>query len=439
LLLPFFKRATALALLLSLIVLWLSPAQAQERKVRKKKTVAVAAGAVALSAASTASARSKKKSSASSSGLHAEARLIQIYQLIGQSRSREALALADKLVADHPNFALAQLVHGDLLMSQTQPIRAFGDVPEATARAAPGVLSDLRSESLLRLRALRERPAAGQIPSNFVRLSARNKHAIAVDASRARVYLFENTPSGLKLIADYYASVGKMGIEKNLEGDQKTPLGIYYITNTLDPNTLQDLYGAGALPVNYPNPYDLRRGKTGSGIWLHGVPQAQFARAPKATDGCVAVSNPDLEDILQRVEIRTTPVVIVPKLEWINPAQSQADVAAFDRAFESWRSAKMALDLERTMAHYTADFDSYGKKLADWRGLVGAQLAKKRGFDLKDVAVLHWAETAQSATMVVTFSEVPTGAVSGPTKRQYWLRSAATQNQWKIFFEGIIG
>jgi L,D-transpeptidase YnhG len=439
LLLPFFKRATALALLLSLIVLWLSPAQAQERKVRKKKTVAVAAGAVALSAASTASARSKKKSSAISNGLHAEARLIQIYQLIGQSRSREALALADKLVADHPNFALAQLVHGDLLMSQTQPIRAFGDVPEAKVRAAPGVLSDLRSESLLRLRALRERPAAGQIPSNFVRLSARNKHAIAVDASRARVYLFENTPSGLKLIADYYASVGKMGIEKNLEGDQKTPLGIYYITNTLDPNTLQDLYGAGALPVNYPNPYDLRRGKTGSGIWLHGVPQAQFARAPKATDGCVAVSNPDLEDILQRVEIRTTPVVIVPKLEWINPAQSQADVAAFDRAFESWRSAKMALDLERTMAHYTADFDSYGKKLADWRSLVGAQLAKKRGFDLKDVAVLHWAETAQSATMVVTFSEVPTGAVSGPTKRQYWLRSAATQNQWKIFFEGIIG
>jgi L,D-transpeptidase YnhG len=253
------------------------------------------------------------------------------------------------------------------------------------------------------------------------------------------MYLFENTAQGLKLVADYYASVGKLGIEKNVEGDLKTPLGIYYITNTLDPNSLKDLYGAGALPINYPNPYDLRRGKTGGGIWLHGVPQSQFARAPKATDGCVAVANPDLQDIAKRVEIRTTPVVILPKLEWINPAQSQADVAAFDRAFISWRGAKTAGDVERTMSHYTADFDSFGKKITDWRDIISKEIAKKRDSELKDIAVLHWADSAQSATMVITFSEVPAGAVSGPTKRQYWLRSAATNNQWKIFFEGTIG
>jgi L,D-transpeptidase YnhG len=132
-------------------------------------------------------------------------------------------------------------------------------------------------------------------------------------------------------------------------------------------------------------------------------------------------------------------VVILPKLDWINPAQSQADVVAFDRAFASWRSAKTGGDLDRTMTHYAPDFDSYGKKLTDWRGTISAEIAKKRSSELKDLAVLHWAENTQSATMVVTFSEVPAGAVSGPTKRQYWLRSAATQNQWKIFFEGVIG
>jgi L,D-transpeptidase YnhG len=415
-------RSLISALAICLLALWLSPAQAQANKPHNKKAVA--------------SAKAKKHAA---NGLQAEARLLQIYQLIGQGKSREALQLADKLVVDHPNFALAQLVRGDLLMAQTQPLRALGDVPEATVRAAPGVLTELREESLLRIRALRERPAPGLVPANFVRLSPRNKHAIAVDASRGRVYLFENSPQGLKLVADYYASVGKMGIEKNVEGDLKTPLGIYYVTNTLDPNSLKDLYGAGALPINYPNPYDIRRGKTSGGIWLHGVPQAQFARAPKATDGCVAVSNPDLLDIVKRVEIRTTPVVILPKLEWINPAQSNADVAAFDRAFASWRSAKTSGDLDLTMRHYTADFDSYGKKLTDWRGVISKEIAKKRGSELKDVAVLHWVESAQSATMVVTFSEVPTGSVSGPTKRQYWLRSAATQNQWKIFFEGVIG
>jgi L,D-transpeptidase YnhG len=41
--------------------------------------------------------------------------------------------------------------------------------------------------------------------------------------------------------------------------------------------------------------------------------------------------------------------------------------------------------------------------------------------------------------MVVTFSEIATGAKTGPTKRQYWLRAPSTQNQWKIIFEGVVG
>ena len=427
------QRLLALALVVAFLALFASPAEAQQKK-RKKR-----AQATSVAAAGSSAAAARAKQAQNNKGLEAEARLVRIYQMIGQEKTREALKAADQLVAEHPNFALAQLVRGDLLMAQRQPLRAFGDVPEATVRAAPGLLTELREESLLRMRAVRERPAPGLVPANFIRLSSRNKHAIAVDASRSRVYLFENTPKGLQLVSDYYASVGKMGIEKYVEGDLKTPLGIYYITNTLDPNSLTDLYGAGALPINYPNPYDLRRGKTGSGIWLHGVPQNQFARAPKATDGCVALSNPDLEDILKRVEIRTTPVVILPKLQWANPAQSNAEVAAFDRSFAAWRDAKQAGDLTQVMSHYTADFDSYGKKLADWRNVITKELASTRSSELKDVSVLHWAENAQHATMVVTFSEIPAGAKSGSTKRQYWLRSATTQNQWKIFFEGVIG
>ena len=95
----------------------------------------------------------------------AEARLIEIYRLIGQARTREALALSGTLVRDHPNFQLAQLVHGDLLSSLTRPVRAMGDVPETTARANAPLLADLREESLLRLKALRERPPAGTVPA----------------------------------------------------------------------------------------------------------------------------------------------------------------------------------------------------------------------------------------------------------------------------------
>lgn len=354
--------------------------------------------------------------------------------------------MAEQLVKDHPNFALAQLVYGDLLMAQTQPLQAFGAVPEATVRSAPGVLTELREESLLRIRSLRERPPAGLIPAPFFRLSARNKHAIAVDASRARLYLFENTSQGLRLVADYYMSVGKLGIEKNIEGDLKTPLGIYYITNTLDPKSLKDIYGAGALPINYPNPFDLRRGKTGSGIWLHGTPPEQFARAPKATDGCIALANPDLESILRTVEIRTTPVVIASKLDWLSPQQSRPELQAFEQAWQQWHAAKSSGDLAKTLAYYTEDFDSYGKKLPEWSRVLQTDIQRTQGATLqvKDLSMLHWADATGTATMVVTFAEVPSQRnarqVTGPTKRQYWLRhKTATGHQWKIFFEGVIG
>jgi murein L,D-transpeptidase YafK len=366
----------------------------------------------------------------------AEARLIEVYRLVGQAQGREALAKAAALVKDHPNFQLAQLVYGDLLTAQARPLRTLGDVPDSAARAAAAALAELREESQMRLKALRERPPANAIPSQFLTLSPRNKHAIAVDASRSRLYLFENSPAGLKLIADYYISVGKLGIEKSVEGDLRTPLGVYFITSNLDPKTLKDFYGSGALPINYPNPYDLRRGKTGGGIWLHGTPSSQFSRPPKATDGCVALANPDLERIISTVEVRTTPVVIAPQLRWVPPQSVKADGKPFEDVLQAWRSAKSSGDINRALSFYAADFNSYGKSLADWTPTLRGEVDRARGHDiaLKDLSYLRWTDGAD--TMVVTFGEVLDGARSGPTKRQYWMRQG---NQWKIFFEGVIG
>jgi murein L,D-transpeptidase YafK len=366
-----------------------------------------------------------------------EARLIEVYKLIGQAKGREAMARAEALVNDHPNFQLAQLVYGDLLASQARPLRVVGDVPDAAARTGAQMLAELREESQLRIRGLRERPPVGAIPAQFLQLSARNKHAIAIDASRARLYLFENTPAGLKLLGDYYISVGKSGIEKSAEGDLRTPLGIYYVTSNLDPKSLRDFYGAGALPINYPNPYDLRRGKTGSGIWLHGTPPAQFSRAPKATDGCVVLANPDLQRIISTVEVRTTPVVIAQTLHWVPPTSVQPDSRRFADTIQAWRSAKASGDIGRVLSFYSQDFAGNGKTtMAEWVPALRTELDKSRGRDvqLKELSYLRWTDNAD--TMVVTFDEVVAGARGVPVKRQYWVRQGA---QWKIFFEGVIG
>jgi murein L,D-transpeptidase YafK len=365
----------------------------------------------------------------------AEARLIEIYNLMGSGRSREALSNAAKLTEDVPNFQLAQLVYGDLLNARTRTIRALGDLPNDATSSATAKLAELREESLRRVKAIRERPVPGTIPSQFQALSNRNKHAIAIDTSRSRLYLFENTSAGLKLVSDYYISVGKAGTAKAVEGDQRTPLGIYYITSNLDPKSLKDFYGSGALPINYPNILDTKRGKTGGGIWLHGTPHDQFSRAPQASDGCIVLTNPDLTRIIRTVEVRTTPVVIASELKWVAPQSLLSESKPFEDALFAWRDFKSAGNLDRVLSFYTADFNSFGKSIEQWRPALKAEVTRAQGrnVQLKEVSYLRWTDT--SDTMVVTFGEVTDGAKTGVTKRQYWTRQG---NQWKIFFEGVI-
>jgi murein L,D-transpeptidase YafK len=236
-------------------------------------------------------------------------------------------------------------------------------------------------------------------------------------------------------VSDYYISVGKAGTVKSVEGDQRTPLGIYYITSNLNPKSLKDFYGAGALPINYPNILDTKRGKTGGGIWLHGTPRDQFSRAPQASDGCIVLTNPDLTRIIQTVEVRTTPVVIASELKWVAPQSLLSESKPFEDALFAWRDFKSAGNVDRVLSFYTADFNSFGKDIDQWRPALKAEVLKAQGrnIQLKDISYLRWTDT--SDTMVVTFGEVTDGVKAGVTKRQYWTRQG---NQWKIFFEGTI-
>lgn len=374
----------------------------------------------------------------------AETRLLKVYELTRAGRTGEALKKVQRLVADYPNFHLAQLTLGDLLSARARPLTQLGDTPTAPRPEALETLEALRNESRQRVAAHRQalQRAPGSVPSQFLQLAPRFRHAIAVDASLSRLYLFENTPNGLRLVADYYASVGKLGIEKLAEGDQRTPLGVYFITARLDPATLQDIYGIGALPINYPNALDQSRGKTGSGIWLHGTPSNQYARAPLATDGCIALSNPDLKQVLTTVEPRTTPVVIARSLQWQAPGGGASVQARreFEAVLADWRRAKSRGNMQQLMGYYTPDFKARRNRkeldLAEWAQELKLETAALAGreLQLKELSLLRWEDTAE--TMVVTFGEVAQGERAGPVRRQYWTRQG---KQWRIFYEGIIG
>jgi murein L,D-transpeptidase YafK len=364
---------------------------------------------------------------------NAEAKLFAVYRLIGENKNDEAMTAARALVADFPNFQLAQLVYGDLLTARTRPLLMMGDVKGDLPAEAGTRLGELREESRLRIAALKERPPSDAMPSSLLTLSPRNKHAIVVDVSKSRLYLFEHAAGVLRLLADYYVSVGKAGVEKSVEGDRRTPLGIYFITSSLDPKGLSDLYGAGALPINYPNAWDVRRGKSGGGIWLHGTPAAQFSRAPMATDGCVAISNPDLRRILHTVAIPSTPVVIERKVQWVKSHDQAAAREDLGGLLNSWARAKSTGEIAAFSRFYAKDFT------ADEKVHAIHQMLKKSGsrptpVRLQDISLLRM--HGDAPLIVATFGEVDVGEKGGRNVRQYWEQR---DGRWQIVYEGILG
>ena len=387
----------------------------------------------AQAAAATTAAKNQRYTQGMS-GQQIEARLLDIYQLIDQAQNRPALALAEKLVRQQPNFQLGQMLYADLLLAQTRPVAIPGSAPEALSRAAPGVVTDLRAEAKARIKAMQERPPAGTLPENFLALSSRNQQAIAVDVDKSRLYFFQRDAAGdLQLAGDFYISIARLGAIKRNEGDLRTPLGPYFITSRLFPAQLDAFYGAGALPINYPNPYDLRRGKTGSGIWLHGTPPAQYSRAPRASEGCVVLTNPDFYALAEAAKQRTTPVVITHQINWVARDQGkwQAD---FDQAWQGWRASKLKADIPALADNYFANFVGSDKK--NWSAFYrqlreeikkGVRISEK----MKDVSRVYWRESAGEELVVTTFPHFVAG--KGKERRQYWLRKGNLP--WRIIFE----
>jgi murein L,D-transpeptidase YafK len=364
----------------------------------------------------------------------AEEQLRGALDTVAEGRLDAAIEGLDRLIERYPNFRLAHLVRGDVLLARARPLKVLGD----TGHAAPDRLEALRAEAQARLRAAREGPPPGTVPRHLLALAPAQAHAIVVDATRSRVYVYENDRGEPRLVADYYSTLGKRGIDKLREGDQKTPLGVYHVTSMIPGAKLPDLYGWGAFPINYPNDWDRRAGKTGYGIWLHGVPSENYARAPRASDGCIALANDEIAELAKRVRPGATPVVIAERIEWVTPGELRAERERFMRQLEAWRTDWESRDAQNYLSHYAREFRAGAMDLAAWsahkRRVNAAKSWIKVG--LSNVGVLRAA--GQDAVVEVTFDQDyrSSNLSQRARKRQYWIEEGG---RWKIAYENTLG
>lgn len=359
-----------------------------------------------------------------------EVLLIEVYKALGANDLRKALARADKLVEAYPTFRLGHLIRGDLLLMQTQPVKTLGAVDGPEDK-----LKNLREEAMVRLKSLRERPDPDLIPRLVLKLREDQKHVLVVDARRSRLYVYANRGGQLKLVTDYYVSQGKYGVNKLKEGDQRTPIGIYYITSHLPGARLPDFYGSGALPINYPNEWDKINGRSGSGIWLHGTPSDSFSRPPLASDGCVVLTNPDLHKLASSVEIGKTPVVIAESVDFVNKTKWENDRSLAARLVDGWKRDVESLSAARIGENYSRKFKSErGESREVWLGKNQQFMSGVKNVSVTLRDMTHFFYPGREDMIVSTFTQEAQFGKNKTSirKRQYWAREGA---QWKIVYE----
>jgi murein L,D-transpeptidase YafK len=340
----------------------------------------------------------------------------------------EGFQQIERLVRQEPNFRLAQLIYGELLAA-----RSGAKGVSASADTHNPQLKELLEEAQLRLAP----PAApaGALPSLLLQVAGGRKHLIVVDLSKARLYLFENSNGRLRIVRQHYAAMGRNGAGKSIRGDLRTPIGVYTITGFLKDEGLPELYGSGAFPLSYPNRWDQKLGRSGSGIWLHGVPRDTYSRAPRSSEGCVTMANDDLLALKPYVLAGETPVVLADKLDWVEPAKLAAPRDALLRHVEAWRERWSARDTEGYLAYYAPSFSTDGMDRSAFAAHKRRVNATKKSIDVKlrDLELYRYPgeENLLLAQFVQDYRSDNFSVSS--RKQQYWKKQS--DGTWKIVLE----
>ena len=360
-----------------------------------------------------------------------EAMLVRALLDIRDSKFSSAFDHIDSLLLSNPNFRLAQLVKGDLLLSRTRPINSIGNASGGSAEQVAG----LRDEARVRLVRSQIEPSADLAPRYLLQLPEKEKLALVLDSTKSTLFVFENTGKTPRYVADYYVTIGKNGLEKFREGDKKTPVGVYHVVSRLPKDKLTDFYGSGAYPISYPNEWDQMRGRNGHGIWLHGTPRDTYSRAPRASDGCIVLTNQDLETLAARLQIGSTPIVIADSIDWAKPEEVESLRSDLASSIENWRRDWESRNTEAYLRHYAKNFESNGQNLAQWSAQKHQVNAGKNWIKVRvsDVSLLLYPGKGDMA--VATFEQDYTSSnlANRMMKRQYWIRE---NNKWRIVFEG---
>lgn len=207
------------------------------------------------------------------------------------------------------------------------------------------------------------------LPAPLLQISeteAFSKYVFLVDKNQRKLSVFERFGEKIRKVEEYPADIGKNGGNKTKRDDHKTPEGIYFLEQKLSqPKIPFSLYGELAFTTNYPNLFDQRQNKTGSGIWLHAIPDS--VPLTRGSRGCVVVRNDVIKKLADYIKLRETPILIFDEVDYLSKEEHEKRRLSLNSFVEDWRKAWENNDLEKYMSFYDQDFKAPGFNFQTWK------------------------------------------------------------------------
>ena len=275
------------------------------------------------------------------------------------------------------------------------------------------------------------------MPSGVLRLPASARYLLWAELAQGQLNVLEQVaPDSFVLRKRIPASIGKRGIGKLREGDKKTPVGVYRLTSHLADSQLDDFYGLGAYPLNYPNARDLQLGRTGYGIWLHGLPKHVGERPLLDSDGCIVVDNDSLLDLAANIRTGDTWIVMSAEaMHWVEASTQRERRASLEAALVQWEQAWEARDNDAYLAWYAEDFSDLRRNKRQWAEYKTRVNSAKQHIhlELSDLSMLPDPQQGELVT-VRYFQRYRSDNYNwAGWKEQLWRESP---QGWRIVYEG---
>jgi hypothetical protein len=264
------------------------------------------------------------------------------------------------------------------------------------------------------------------MPAWLLRLPESTPTAFVAESSTSTFYRFDRTPTSVAKIRQDYMSIGQAGVGKERAGDRRTPLGIYFVTEQLDTTRLHEKYGVTAFPLDYPNAWDRRLGRTGDGIWVHGVIEGGGVRPPLDTDGCIALPNERLLELEDDFLPNVTPVLIASEIDWAEAEALTETRLALESAVTDWAASLEKGDLFSWLELYDQSFEHWGMNKAEWSAFSLETLGQRAISNVEVSDLLLLGDPVEEGLFLSRFRlEISEGAARKviSMRRIYWRRS----------------